>query len=90
MSSGFIHKTADGQTLRAQVKRGALAISPTIVLSKYYTNEVTGVDEKSRNGVSTKKKSQHSPPFVTVHIWAPRALRLRLVPVWPGGTGGHG
>jgi hypothetical protein len=29
----FIHKTADGQTLSAQDKRGALAISPTTVLS---------------------------------------------------------
>ena len=27
---GFIHKTADGQTLSAQDKRGALAISPTL------------------------------------------------------------
>jgi hypothetical protein len=35
MSSGFsmIHKTADGQFLSAQDKRGALTISPTIVLS---------------------------------------------------------
>ena len=32
----FIHKTADGLTLRAQDKRGALAISPTIVFSVYY------------------------------------------------------
>jgi len=36
----FIHKTADGQTLRAQDKRGALAISPTIVWSIYYQSDV--------------------------------------------------
>jgi hypothetical protein len=36
MSSGFYYKTADGLTLRAQNKRGALAISPTIVFSVYY------------------------------------------------------
>jgi hypothetical protein len=33
----FIHKTADGQTLSVQDKRLELVISPTIVLSIYYT-----------------------------------------------------
>ena len=33
---GFIHKTADGQTLSAQDKRGSLSIFPTIVSSIYY------------------------------------------------------
>ena len=50
MSSGFgvvvfIHKTADGQTLSAQDsdKRGALAISPTVVLSiSCYQSDVAG------------------------------------------------
>ena len=32
----FIHKMADGLTLRAQDKRGALAISPTIAFSIYH------------------------------------------------------
>ncbi len=31
----FIHEMADGLTLRAQDKRGALATSPTIVIGKY-------------------------------------------------------
>jgi len=38
----FIHKTADGQILSAQDERGALAISPTIVLSIYYQSDVAG------------------------------------------------
>jgi hypothetical protein len=35
----FIRKAADGQTLSDQDKRGALAISPTIVLPIYHKSK---------------------------------------------------
>ncbi len=41
----FIHRTAEGQNLSAQDKRGALAISPSIVYDLSSTKVLLVVDE---------------------------------------------
>ena len=58
---GFIHKKADDQTLKAQDKRGALAISPTIVLSKYYTNGDYRSGGSHRHPWPGSRGSSHRP-----------------------------